>query len=400
VIADWLEEHGGHNREAWRERFQGLIGEPPEFDPDTATARVGAIPMGEGAWRRLLDAPPAEDLLCVFNRDAQAYQYFTRFPGRAGWDLGLSSWSSRTEREHLLAVPRLEFLACELIGPDDWDWIVAHLPGLTHFEAESPMMLDSAKLADLGRLPKLQAFAINGDAAGTSISCLPALKHFSSSPFWYDAADLAALVPNAETLHVELGNIGTTVIWPNLRSLQMHHGRGEPMMGTKEVKTIALHPHLERLNVRCENLKSTAIKALAALPRLRELTLRFLRGSVPSLKALAKAPALESLKLEGPLSDEHLSEIITTIPNLRVLSVNNMEAKGKALAGLTEMTQLEELELSGTVESVGGADLAKLAQLPNLVKVDLRYLTMPKGAADGLKSACPPWVECLLPEEE
>src|SRR5262245_4885864 len=114
VLSDWLEEQG-HNLPAWRERLHGVTGTAPAFDADEGTAHAGYVPMGEGAWRRMLAAPPSDDLLCVFDRDVQAYQYLRQYRGRCGWNVGQSDWSSKTERAHLLAVPRLELLACELI---------------------------------------------------------------------------------------------------------------------------------------------------------------------------------------------------------------------------------------------------------------------------------------------
>jgi uncharacterized protein (TIGR02996 family) len=183
VLADWLEEHG-HRAEAWRERLHGLTGQAPALDPDTGTARAGWVPMGQGAWRSLLAAPPADDLLCVFDRDVQAYQYLRQYRGRCGWDLRMSDWSSETERDHLLAVPRLEMLACNLVSPDGWDWVMDHLPGLTHFEADGPM-IDAGRLAGLTRLTRLRSLALQGRAAydTTAIESLPGLRHLAIGPY-------------------------------------------------------------------------------------------------------------------------------------------------------------------------------------------------------------------------
>lgn len=390
VLADWLEEHG-HGAAAWRERLHGITGRAPQVDPDTGVARAGAVPMCEGAWRRLLGAPPSDDLLCVFDRDVQAYQYLRRYRGRCGWNLGQSDFLSPTERAHLLAVPRLELLACELVAPDGWDWLLGHLPGLTHLEATAPR-IDPARLAGLARLPRLRALTLSGRVTmnTTALRSLPGLRHLSIGPFYYDAERLAALAPNLESLHADVEGLGTAVRWPALRSLRMLPAPGDPVMTTAELTGLAAHARLERLDVRCGRVTAVGIAVLAGLPRLRELTLRFPHDQpLPPLKALAKAPALVSLTVEGQINAARLAEVIH-LPRLRSLSLNGVLEGGQVI--FTHARNLEEVRLAG-----GRTQVTGLSALPRLERLDLKHLDISAGAARVIKEACPPWVECEIP---
>jgi len=398
VLADWLEEHG-HSSEAWRERLHGLTGRQPTLDADTGTLRTGQVPMGQGAWRQLLVAPPPEDLLCVFARDVRAYRYLEQYRGRCGWELGHSDWSSKTESAHLLAVPRLEMLACTALGPGGWDWIMNQLPGLTHFEAVGPQ-IDAARFAGLKRLPRLRNLLLDGHAARdlTALGRMPGLRHLSLGPFSFEASQLAAYAPELESLPADLVSLEGSVPWPHLRSLQMlPRGVDDSSLKAKEVKALVRYPLLERLNLRLERTTAAAVEALAGLPRLRELALRVQKGPLSSLKALAGAPALESLTLEGPLREDHLREI-GTFTGLRVLSLNKTPIGGLDLDAVAEMSQLEELRLQGDLGAVHG--LSALAALPRLRKLDVQSLTLSAETARALKAACPPWVECLIPAND
>lgn len=395
VLADWLEENG-HSDEAWRERLHGLTENVPDFNPDTRTARAGLIPLTVGAWSRLLAAPPADDLLCVFDRDVRAYQYLRQYRGRCGWDLGQDEWSSRTELDHLLAIPRLEMLACNLVRLDSWSWIIDHMPGLIHFEARGPM-IDPDELASLNRLPHLRHLDLRGYVTRNikAIQPIPNLSHLTLEPYYFEVGHLPQSFPELESLHCDLIDFDNKVLWPRLRSLWMSGRSRYPALKTKDVQGIAQHPLLERLKIRCGKLTSTAIKALAALPHLRELEIRF-DNEVPSLKALADAPALESLTIEGSLNERRFDEILN-ITSLRVLSIDQVPA-GSTLAGLTQLQQLEEVVLSGENEDPSG--LPALGSLPHLRKLDVQSLTMTTETAEAIQSVCPPWVECLVPGED
>lgn len=106
-------------------------------------------------------------------------------------------------------------------------------------------------------------------------------------------------------------------------------------------------------------------------------------------------PALELLGIEGPLTEERLREI-GTFPGLRVLSLEKVLPSERGLAALAELAQLEELQLKG--ESDGTTALRKLAVLPQLTRLDVQSLTMAPETARTVKDACPPWVECLVPD--
>jgi uncharacterized protein (TIGR02996 family) len=395
LLADWLEEQGQPG-EACRERLHGLLEQAPQYDPDTHLVLAHLVPMGKGAWRRLLGSPPAEDVVCVFDRDVHAYQYLKQYRGRCGWDVGMCDWSSETELGHLLAVPRLEMLACELVSAENWDWTMNHLRGLVHFEANGPM-IDPPRLADLKRLPRLRGLVLRGNVTRDTraIPILPGLRHLSIGPYWLHADYLAAIAPEVESLHADPGDIGTTIWWPRLRSLQMLSGSGGLALSNPEVLTLARHTQLERLNVRCEKVTAPAIKALAGLPQLRELVLRFTGPRVPSLKGLVKAPAIESLTIEGPMPEERIQEVVN-ISGLRSLSLSNL-AGGRGVAALAGMSNLEELTLGGETEDT--ASVPALAALPRLAKLDVQHLKMPPETAVAAKVACPPWLECNAPAQ-
>src|SRR5262245_56416570 len=197
VLADWLEENG-HLAESWRERLRALSGQAPEVD--AGVARGVYVSVGDRAWRRLLAAPPPEDLLVLFTRNVQAYQYLRRFTGRCGWDMGAWDWPSRTERDHLLAVPRLQMLVSKLMSRDSWDWVTANLPGLTHLEADGAM-LEPARLARLEQMPRLRHLSLRARVAGDTraVTTLPGLRHLALGPYFYSADRIAELAPNAES---------------------------------------------------------------------------------------------------------------------------------------------------------------------------------------------------------
>jgi hypothetical protein len=290
-------------------------------------------------------------------------------------------------------------LDCDLVSEETWAWIMHHFPGLTHFEATGPMV-EAARLGDLKRLPRLRGLVLRGRAAGdtTALGPFPGLRHFNIGPYYFEADHLARLAPEVESLNADPSNLGDKMLWSRLRSLQMQGYSSYPLLETSDVKMLALHPLLERLNIRCRRVTVSGIKALADLPRLRELTLRFIEAAPPSLKALAKARSLESLTIEGPISDERFGEIVN-ITGLRELSLSQVPPTGRGLARLAELQGLEGLRLHGECEDASA--LAKLGTaLPRLMKFDAEYLKMPPEHASALKAACPPWVECKVPAPE
>jgi uncharacterized protein (TIGR02996 family) len=395
VLADWLDEHD-HATEAWCERLHGLTGYAPELDLLSGTVRAGKVPMIQGSWGHLLASTPPEGLVTVFERDVNAYRYLRKYPGRFGLEMGLSDWSSQTERGHLLALSRLEMLACELVDIDTWDWIIRELPGLTHFEAFSPE-IDAARLASLKQLPRLRTLALAGEPIRhtTAVDSLPGVRHFSIAPAGYRAGRIAELVPGAESIQAELLDVEAKVYWPRLRSFRVWPYPIPFLMDTDAVKAMALHPLLECLALRCGEVTEAAIQAVAELPHLRELALRFPGGQVPSLKALARAPVLESLTVEGAVTDARLAEV-ASLPRLRSLTLGDLDVSGRALTALAELRSLEVVCLHGTKEPPGG--LLPLVTLPRLVKLDVSRLKMSPVKAAALKAGCSPWVECLLYE--
>jgi uncharacterized protein (TIGR02996 family) len=399
VLADWLEERG-HLGAAWLERLHGLTASAPKVDPGSGAVFAGQVLLGEGNWARLLGAPPPEDRPIIFDRDVRAYQYLRRFKGPAGLAMGDGDWSSVKERQHLLAIPRLEALTCELIGLADWDWLTASLPRLTHLEAESPL-IEPPALGMLLRLPRLRALSLRGNVVRdtTAMRGLTGLRHLSLRAYWFEADIIQRLVPaEAESLAIDITGLGQSVRWPRLRSLRHHEGDDGGPLDAKEVKALASYPMLECLDVRCRGLKAPAIKALSEMPRLRELALRFADGEkVPSLKALAKAPALESLSITGQMNDQHLIDA-AGIRGLRSLSLTHLSGAGRGLAAIAEMPCLEKLQLHHG--DCAGDPPVSLAALPVLEKLDMQFQTMAPEAAAALKATCPPWVECVMPEPE
>jgi hypothetical protein len=407
VLADWLEENG-HLAESWRERLRALSGQSP--DVDAGVARGVYVSVGDRAWHRLLAAPPPEDLLVLFTRNVQAYQYLRRLTGRCGWDMGAWDWPSRTERAHLLAVPRLEMLASKMMTQDCWDWLTANLAGLTHLEADGAI-IEPTSLGRLKHMPRLHHLSLRGQVADdpSAITTLPGLRHLALGPRIYAADRVAEMAPNAESLFADLEGLGESTRWPRLRSYRMLHDVGGPLLSTAELTALARCPALERLNVRCGEVNPSALEALAAAPHLRELKLRFVRVPVPPLDALAGAPALESLTIEGIAHDGHLEQIAGA-ENLRSLTFAPVYygpmdtsvpiALGfgeRGLEALVRLRHLEKLDLSG--EYRGAEPPTALAELPRLERLDLRQVSMPPGSIQALKAAARPWVECLIPEE-
>jgi uncharacterized protein (TIGR02996 family) len=393
VMADWLEERG-HQEPAWRERIHGLAGHQPEDEFDHGVIRAWAIPLGMGSWQRLLAAPPPDDVAVVFKRDTRAYQYLCRFKGRCGLDLEKYDWSSPTELRRLLSIPRLEAIACNLVGQDGWRWLMSSFPGLTWLDADGPL-IDPSELAALPRLAALRSLALRGRAAQdtSEMRGLPALRHLWLRGFWYEADTIADIVPpEVESLHADIASLGKAVRWPNLRSFRHLGSSRAPSLTTEEAKGLAASPLLECVEIRCHGMKGPAIKALSEMPRLRELGLSFGESAVPYLKALARAPSLESLSVSGEMNERHLVDI-ASIQRLRSLSIIGVPAAA-SLAGLTALTRLESLHLSGE----GAAPPIALAELPLLEKLNLQSYTMPPASARAIKAACPPWVECLVSE--
>jgi hypothetical protein len=398
VLADWLEERG-HQPAAWLARLHGLTGRQPSVDPCTGEAWVGAMPLGYFSWHRLLAASPPDGLTLVFKRDVQAYQYLCRFKGPTGLAMGKGDWSSPAERRFLLSIPRLEALTCELIGLADWDWLTANLIRLTHLIAENPL-IDPPALGMLKRLPALRAVHLRGNVSRdlSAAHGLTALRHLSLRGSWIEAATAHALVPAAESLTLDIANLGGQPRWPGLRSLRHNDGEGGPPLQPDELEALAAYPALERLGVRCRGVKPDTLKALAEAPCLRYLTLRFPEGeAVPSLTPLARAPALESLSVHGAMTDRHLAEA-AGIAQLRDLALHGVRAGARGLAALAGLHRLERLVLSG--ECAAGVTPLAAASLPLLESLNLSSLTMHADAAAALQAACPPWVRCFVPETE
>jgi hypothetical protein len=391
VLSDWLEEHG-HLDAMWVERLRGLSGQAPKLE--RGIARAGYIPIGEGAWRLLLAAPPPDQFLVLFDCNVQAYQYIRQFTGRCGWNFGLRDWPSQTERDHLLAIPRLEMLAAQQMTRESWNWTTGHLPGLTHLEVEGPQ-IQAEDLARLRRLPALRHLVLEGRAAEntTAISPLLGLRHLTLGPYTYLASRIQAKVPNLESLAADVEVLGEMIRWPNLRSFEMSEFRGRPRLCEAEVIALSRYPHIERINIRCEELTSAAIHALAAAPHLRELRLRHEEGPLPPLDALADCPVLESLTIEAAL-DESRVVPLGHIPGLRQLTLTNATFGEAGVAALSHLSSLERLQITG--DFTGDQPPLALAHLPYLELLDLRFFTMPESFAPILKDAAPPWVDYPL----
>jgi uncharacterized protein (TIGR02996 family) len=400
VMADWLEERG-HGHASWLARLHGLTGAAPVIDPTSGAVHAGEVPMGVQAWARLIAAEPSEDVLCIFKRDVRAYRHLHRYPGRCGWALGNGDWFSRTELGHLIAVPRLEAITCSLVKPPGWEWLTGKLPRLTHFEA-SGLLVGADDLARLSGLPLLRTLALGGAhlAELDAVPFLPRLRHLSVvGRYWYEPEQVTFfLPPEMESIHAHLNGLGDSSRLPALRSFTHPESGHQVRLSLEQAHGLARFPCLERIDVRCIGLEAATVEALAGLTRLRELTLRCPDGeAVPSLKALAKAPALESLHIQGAMTDRHLTEA-AAIRGLRSLTLSGVTGAGRGLAAVAGMAALEVLYLNGG-ECAGKGPPLSLAALPRLEKLEV-LLTMSPEAAARLKSACPPWVECQVPEPE
>ena len=392
VLADWLEEHG-HLEEMWRERVRAFTGRFPVIVD--GILRAGYVPIGQGAWQMLLAATVPDHLLIHFDCNIHTYRHLTRFGGRCGWNLGMRDWPSPTERNHLRAIPRLEMLACRQMTADSWRWTTASLPGLTYLELDGPQ-IEAADLARLKMLPALRHLTLDGRAAQntTALTTLPNLRHLALGPYTYQADRIQELAPNAESLLLDMEELGESLRWPQLRSLQMSHFQGEPTLSEGEQVALSQYVHLERVKIRCRNVSAAGVQALATLPRLRELTLHG-EDVFPSLEALARCSSLESLTLLGDLQHEHVHQI-GQIAGLRHLSLSQVTLADAEIAVLANQTSLESLRLAGLYH--GQQAPVALVELPHLERLELQNLTMNSAFPQRVQGAAPRWMECVVAE--
>jgi Leucine-rich repeat (LRR) protein len=203
-------------------------------------------------------------------------------------------------------------------------------------------------------------------------------------------AGLASLAghPNLRTLKLERSSVGDAGMVhlqkiPKLEDLDVRR-TGVTAAGYREVGKIA---GLKRLRV-VYNARFND-EACEAIKDLRNLELIDMQDcNQPTEKGLAVLqgfPKLRNVRLWGPNINDKVLSYLSGAKDLRALSLEQCSAvSGEGLSHVTKMKSLTELALYGAT-GLKDAEMAKLAEMPKLVALDLRQTPISSLALTYLK---------------
>jgi hypothetical protein len=137
----------------------------------------------------------------------------------------------------------------------------------------------------------------------------------------------------------------------------------------------------------CE-VSSRMARNLAAVPNLRVLCLLNCKFEGDALAELAAAQSLRCLNLaECLFGEKSLSRLMSSLPELRHLTLTQTPVTDRAFASLSTPTEIEYLDLSGT--QAGDRTMEALKQFRKLKVVNLDGLPLSAQQIRGLAAACP-----------
>lgn len=176
--------------------------------------------------------------------------------------------------------------------------------------------------------------------------------------------------------------------WPGLRALELSETRvtdaglstvatlrdleylrlDSPVVTDRGLAGLSTLTRLKALRVWCPSVTGSAFRELAGLSDLEVLDLRRTSLNHEGYRELSRLASLESLHLPPTVSDEDL-EIIATMNNLQILSMNRGNLTAAGLSRLRALPHLYYLSLRSA--KLTDDALIALAASPSLTSLDL-----------------------------
>jgi internalin A len=231
---------------------------------------------------------------------------------------------------------------------------------------------------------------------------------------WITDADLARIgsLPNLRKLdlaHTKISDVGLEHLakLTAVTDLSLYYAEYVTEDGIARLRGWS---RLERLNLRGTKVTSKVFDHLAHLTALRSLDLAYTQIDDEGFEELPALTKLEELAIGGNRLTGACLPLLKAVPSLRKLDVGGMQRVDSGLWGLAltdynlgrlaELTQLEELNLSGANLSDRGTDrpgqpqairnelrdISKLAKLKNLRALDLSDTPVSADALAALSS--------------
>ncbi len=253
-----------------------------------------------------------------------------------------------------------------------------------NYKGEGQDLKWMSKLTNLNKVE----IAAKGLSSLEGIPSAPAVKEFSVSYAVVPHLDfLVKGMPNIEDLDVRYSNIADLTSISGLANLKEFNAYGATV---KDFSPLVANPKLELVYYyavkeadfsslgKLKQVKSlnggltslSTIEWMQDMPNLKEIS--FFSETVTDYTPLKNAPNLEKLHLwsmKKPLGD---LAFLSTLPNLKELTIDSMEGVTNFDA-LSHLQRLEELTLNGNNEDEGLAmSLTSLAKLKNIKDI---YIT-------------------------
>lgn len=145
-----------------------------------------------------------------------------------------------------------------------------------------------------------------------------------------------------------------------------------------DLKFVSKNENLRNLVLNSNPITARGVAHLTNLKFLESLDLANTRCDAAAMKELQKLPSLSLLHLRNsPFIDDKALEVVATLPNIQLLTLDNTKATGKGIAYLRRMPKLWSLSLREL--GLTDKDIVSLKSFPNLHVVKL--------AADRVTSA-------------
>ncbi len=146
--------------------------------------------------------------------------------------------------------------------------------------------------------------------------------------------------------------------------------------------------NLTTLSVGTPGINGSVLESLRDLPQLK--TLQFIRTEVTKeqMANVSRFPNLTALCMTGSkVTDDALTEVFDALPNLRHLCLSGTQVTGKCLPDIASLSQLEELQLNYTL--INDQDVDVLSDLPNLRVLGLENTEVSESAVSRFREKRP-----------
>jgi len=251
------------------------------------------------------------------------------------------------------AVQDLDFLA-PLQVDDSFLPYVARLTGMTHF------------------CPVTARFTPHG---WSLLRLLPCLEHICTPHGLTDAemAEIAKLpvLREMEIVADRFTDAGLASLG-NMRTLQVLHLEGTPMMTDEGLRSLAKSTSLRHLRL-SGPFTDKSLAYLAAMPSLKVLWLEAPKVTEEGLRLLAQSKSLERLCMPwiDTITDRGVMHL-KAMPRLMALGIGNAGKSDAGLARLASLTNLEVLAIKGGA-SLTDNGLKPLAGMPKLRALEIYH---------------------------